>query len=141
MDQSADTGTDVYGWTLAVRDAETVEVAKAGRATITIVHEPGMAFAVVVEYAGTRVLEAETEDAARMLAPEAPVRDVLTALWEPPPADPLAESFGVRELRSRFARDEVVDALRRRRNQHVAISQANQQLRAATRTLDGIGGQ
>lgn len=138
MSDPSATATTVSGWTVTASDLTgpagepVVEITK-GERTLIMVHEPGMDPAVVHEYATTRSLEAEVEDAARALCPDAAIRDVMTALWEAPPADPATESAAVRELRTQFARDEEIVALRHARDSHVGVSRAKQIARGVER--------
>lgn len=134
---------DVYGWVLTVPTptpddpTPTASLEKAGRASLVLVYEPAMPLAVLIEYAGTRVLEAETEDVARQLLPDAAVLHVLAALWQQAPPNPDDEPAAVAPLRALLGRDETIAIFRQRRDQHVALSRANQTLRAANRSIEG----
>jgi hypothetical protein len=126
------------GWEL--RDGERpdeYEIAKEGRASLTMICEPGMDPEIVAEYATTRALEADVEDSARALIPDLDIRSVMTALWQAPPDDPDSESGAIREARSLLSKDHKVGNLRRKRDQHVAHSQASQVAREMKRRDKG----
>jgi len=132
----------IYGWTVkrdTARDVPAFEVRKnQDRPPLVIEFEPGMADVVMEEYIGTRVLQAEAEDAARAeLGPEVPVAVLMNALYgSGEVAMPLVGANAqqaVASAKAKLNRSQTVNDARERHEKHLAMSRSLQLSRGSQR--------